>query len=236
VSPPRLDPAVTMPWVVEGTDRFLALVDGLDDDALRAPSGLPGWTRAHVVGHVARNAEALGRLVTWAVTGVETPMYASGEQRTADIEASAALPAGTLRDDVAATAARLATALAELPADRLGVRVRGATGRELPAAAIPWLRVREVWLHGLDLDAGASPSDLPAGMVDELLTDVTTTLPSKPGCPAARLVPTDRPREWHLTPQGQAPESTVTTSAANLATWLTGRHPLPNTPPLPPWL
>jgi maleylpyruvate isomerase len=222
--------------MVSGTERFLALVAGLGDDALGAPSLLPGWTRAHVVGHVARNADALGRLATWAVTGVETPMYASPEARAAEIEASAALPAGELRADVAATAARLVSALAELPEDRYGVRVRGASGRELAAAAVPWLRVREVWLHGLDLDAGASPAELPAGVVDELLDDVTRTLPAKPGCPAARLVATDRATGWHLTPPDRSPPTTVTATAAELATWLTGRHTLPGTPPLPTWL
>lgn len=240
---PRLDLAVTLPWVAAGTDRFLALVDdlvaGSGDAALRAPSLLPGWTRAHVVGHLARNADAVGRLATWAMTGVETPMYASGEQRAADIEATATLPARALRDDVAATAARLAEALAELaalPADRLGVRVRGSSGRELPAAAVPWLRVREVWVHALDLDLGASPAGLPAGVVDELLDDVTATLQAKPGCPAVRLLPADRDREWRLSPGGREPEATVTATAAELATWLTGRHTTPDAPQLPAWL
>ena len=236
MSPPRLNPTITTPWLVAGTERFLALVTGLDDAALREASRLPGWTRAHVVGHVARNAEALGRLVTWAVTGDETPMYASAERRAADIEASAALPARELRDDVVATAARLADALAGLPEDRLGVSVRGATGRELPAGAVPWLRVREVWLHGLDLDAGATPAELPAGVVDELLDDVTRTLPAKPGCPAVRLVATDWSAEWQLAPPGHTPDTTVKATAAQLATWLTGRHEIPGAPPLPPWL
>ena len=60
------------------TDRLLATVDGLDDAALRQPSRLPGWTRAHVLTHIARNADGLVNLVTWARTGEETPMYAGG--------------------------------------------------------------------------------------------------------------------------------------------------------------
>ena len=83
------DPRRTLPWVDTGTALFLETVAGLSDTDLAAPSGLPGWTRAHVAGHVARNADALGNLVTWARTGVETPAYASPEQRAADIETTA---------------------------------------------------------------------------------------------------------------------------------------------------
>ena len=55
------------------------------------PTALPGWTRKHLVAHLAGNAEALLRLLHWAGTGERTPMYTSPEQRNADIE-SLALP------------------------------------------------------------------------------------------------------------------------------------------------
>ena len=64
----------------EGTARLLAEVDRLTDEALRAASALPGWTRAHVVGHLVRNAEAPIRLTTGARTGVDGP-----DQRVAAI-------------------------------------------------------------------------------------------------------------------------------------------------------
>ena len=41
---------------------FLDQVATLDDDDFAGPSGLPDWSRAHVVAHVARNADALGNL------------------------------------------------------------------------------------------------------------------------------------------------------------------------------
>lgn len=73
----RQDKSVTLPWMGAGTEFLLRAVGALPDDALADPSRLPGWTRAHVVGHLARNADALTRLATWARTGVETPMYGS---------------------------------------------------------------------------------------------------------------------------------------------------------------
>jgi len=69
----RHDVAATVPWTREGTARLLAVVDELGDEDLRGPSTLPGWSRAHVIGHLARNAEALVRLATWAQGILSSP-------------------------------------------------------------------------------------------------------------------------------------------------------------------
>jgi maleylpyruvate isomerase len=217
-----------MEWVRDGTARMLAAAGRLGDGELREPSGLPGWTRAHVLGHLARNADALGRLADWARTGVETPMYRDREQRAAEIEAAAAQPAGALRRDVAATAVRLAEKLA-VPGPH---PVRTATGRTVPATEIPWMRVREVWLHTVDLRAGFAIAELPADLVDALLDDVTATLSARPGCPDLLLAPADRDRTWRLGP-GPAPSGERTGPAVRLLAWLTGREKGDD---LPAWL
>ena len=49
-------------WTRDGTTLLLAEAD-LDEAALGAPSALPGWTRRHLLAHVAANADALGNLV-----------------------------------------------------------------------------------------------------------------------------------------------------------------------------
>jgi maleylpyruvate isomerase len=226
--------ALTLPWMRAGTDLVLAVADRLTDDELRAPSALPGWTRAHVIGHLARNAEALGRLAAWARTGVPSPMYADREQRAAEIESSAALPPAVLRQELKSTASGLDDALAALDTSAWRAEVRSALGRTIPAAEIPWMRVREVWLHAVDLDAGAAVADLPAGVIDTLLDDVTAALSSRPACPSAYLVPTDRDRTWRL--GADADDTRLTAPAANLLAWATGRADDPTRPPLPPWL
>ena len=48
---------------------------------MAGPSLLPGWSRGHVLTHLARNADGAVNLLTWARTGVETPQYVSQEQR-----------------------------------------------------------------------------------------------------------------------------------------------------------
>jgi len=77
-------------WVQQGTKLLGGALGGLDEDAFAASSGLAGWTRKHLVAHVAANADAIGNLVRWAATGERTSMYSSPEQRNADIEAGAA--------------------------------------------------------------------------------------------------------------------------------------------------
>ncbi|MCO1659486.1 maleylpyruvate isomerase family mycothiol-dependent enzyme [Pseudonocardia sp. S2-4] len=224
-----------------GTEFLGHAVDALHDDALREPSTLPGWTRAHVVAHVARNAEALTRLATWARTGVETPMYPDRAARAAEIEASAQAPAETLRRELTSTARDLDAALAALDATTWQSTVRSALGRPLPATEVPWMRIREVWLHAVDLDAGAGLSDLPPEVVDALLDDASATLSTRDGCPSAVLAPDDREQRWQLGEPGGS--VTVSGPAAAVMGWLIGRTdgadltttggPLP-TPP--PWL
>ncbi|MGW0825945.1 maleylpyruvate isomerase family mycothiol-dependent enzyme [Streptomyces sp. NPDC002845] len=232
----RHDLTVTLPWMHEGTALLSGVADGLTDDDLRAPSALPGWTRAHVIGHVARNAEALVRLATWARTGVPTPMYANREQRAAEIESSAALPPDVLRGQLKSTAAELQDALAALDPTAWQAEVKSALGRTIPAAEIPWMRVREVWLHAVDLASGTTFTDLPAPLIDTLLDDVTATLSTRPECPAVRLTPTDRETTWHLGPPTTQASLRAEAPAAELLAWTTGRSSRPEPVRLPPWL
>ncbi|WBO61708.1 maleylpyruvate isomerase family mycothiol-dependent enzyme [Streptomyces camelliae] len=233
----RHDLTVTVPWMREGTAVLTRVADGLTDDDLSAASALPGWTRAHVIGHVARNAEALTRLATWARTGVPNPMYANRGQRAAEIESSATLPPEVLRSQLTSTAAELGDALAALDATTWQAEVRSALGRTVPAAQIPWMRVREVWLHAIDLASGTTFADLPAPLTDVLLDDVTATLSTRPVCPAVRLAPTDRDRTWDVGPTPAEPRAVIEAPASELLAWTTGRTPRPTAPvTLPTWL
>ncbi|RTL67217.1 MAG: maleylpyruvate isomerase family mycothiol-dependent enzyme [Pseudonocardiaceae bacterium] len=230
----RHDVAATLDWMRDGEARFAALVADLPDAALAEPCALDGWTRAHLVGHMARNAEALTRLATWARTGVETPMYSGPEQRNDDIETSAGYPPARLRADLTATTATLDGTLARLDDVDWKAQVRSAQGRDIPAAEVPWMRIREVWLHAVDLDVGASVGDIPADVVDLLIADVAGTLSVKEGCPSVVLAPSDRSRTSILGLSDDGP--TIDAPAAAIAGWLTGRSSLDGAPSLPRWL
>ena len=166
-------PARELAWARLGTAYFARKLNELTDAELDAPSLLPGWTRRHVVAHVGYNARALTRLVSWARTGVETPMYDSPEQRAAEIERGATLPGRALRSLFEHSEAHLDVEWRDLPGDRWDEQVRTAQGRLVPARETAWMRTREVWVHAVDLANGAASGDFPAELLDELLADVT---------------------------------------------------------------
>src|SRR5918996_916525 len=140
--------------VTAATQRLAGTAGQLDDETVRRPSLCPGWTRAHVLAHVARNADALTNLLTWATTGEETPMYESADARAAAIETGASRPLGELVADGRESSARFGAAIAAVPEEGWEFRVRagaGAAGHAIPARRVVWLRLREVEIHHVDL-------------------------------------------------------------------------------------
>ncbi len=101
-----------------GTAFFAQRLAELSDDELEADSLLDGWTRKHLVAHVGYNAAALCRLMDWAATGVETPMYPSAEHRDREIKDGATLSAAALRNLFDHTVARLDEKWRHLPESR----------------------------------------------------------------------------------------------------------------------
>ena len=209
-------------WMDDGGRRFDAEVRGLRDHELLESSALPGWSRAHVIAHVARNADALGNLLTWARTGIETPMYASAEQRDADIEEGATQSAEVLRFDLDDAERRFALAAESLPSTAWWAEVRTRVGRAIPAADVAWMRCREVWVHGVDLDTGASFEDFPDALVETFLAELADTYTGRPDCGAIELVATDTGGTWAIGPRS-AEETIVQGAAHVLLGWLLGR-------------
>src|SRR4051794_16326460 len=143
------------------TDLLLVTASRLDDDDVRAPSLLPGWSRGHVLSHVARNADGLSNVVRSAVTGQVTPMYESQARRDSDVEAGAGRSAFELESDLETSAEELLGLLAEVPEDRLGLEVPSGRGPTVRVSSVPWVRTREVLYHHVDLGAGFTFADAP---------------------------------------------------------------------------
>ena len=162
----------TQAWVTEGTALCSKAVADLDEAAYNAPSLLPGWTRKHVVAHLAANARALRNLMHWARTGEPTPMYDSPGQRLADIESGARLPARWLTAWFEESAQLLSYAMAELTEEQWRAEVLTAQGRTVAASEVPWMRSREVMVHAVDLGTGIQFADLPEEFLAELRHDI----------------------------------------------------------------
>ena len=171
------------------TTRMLATATALSDTQAREPSLLPGWSRGHVLTHIARNADGLGNLLRWARTGTETPMYASAESRNADIGAGAGRPAADLATDVRESAAAFAAEAAEVPNDAWAVQVRALNGPPLPAIGVLDRRLSEVEIHHVDLAAGYSPGDWPEDFIAEALPRVAESFAERQDTPHCLVRP-----------------------------------------------
>lgn len=205
------DPLVLSAELDRASARLLDMVRTLDDNALAGPSLCPGWTRGHVVTHLARNADACVNLLTWARTGVPTPGYASAAAREAGIQTGAGRPHDKQLADLISAVDRLHTMIDETPAEAWSAMVAFPSGTEVLAARIVWSRICEVELHHVDLDAGYGPADWPLAFSQRLLHDPATPR-------AATLVD---PSGTHLMTVEDAP--VVTGPVHLLAAWLSGR-------------
>jgi maleylpyruvate isomerase len=83
----------------DATALLLESVARLSDDDVRQPSLLPGWTRGHVLTHIARGGDALRDVLAGG------PGYPSREARAADIEAGAGRGIAEQVADIRASAA-----------------------------------------------------------------------------------------------------------------------------------
>jgi maleylpyruvate isomerase len=140
---------------------LLDVIVDLGDVAMRQPSSLPGWTRGHVLTHVARSGEGDALTVEGASRGEVLEKYPGGaEQRTRDIESGARRGLDALRADLIATQARLTEAWSGTEDDAWGRMTLTPMGPRTVAGTVP-ARRREILVHLVDLDVGVTPDDLP---------------------------------------------------------------------------
>jgi maleylpyruvate isomerase len=210
------------------TGRLAATASRLTDDQVRAPSLLPGWTRGHVLTHLARNADGLRNLLIWARTGVETPQYPSAQARNEAIEAGAARPAAEQAADIRDSSAAFDAAAGTLSAEDWHAMVSGIRGRPHPALRTLWRRLSEVEIHHVDLDAGYGPRDWPGDFVSRQLAGVADDFRDNPDCPAALLTDTGTGRKYSIgttTVSGGEEPASVTIAGPGylLLAWLIGR-------------
>lgn len=218
--------------VRDATERLLTAAAKLNNDSVAEPSRLPGWTRGHVLAHLARNADALVNVFEGR------RMYDSGEARDADIERDAPRPLDVQLTDVRESAARFQEAGAA-PADWTRT-VELRNGVTDSVSRVPFRRWTEVELHHVDLGIGYELEDLPAEFVEREITFLADRFAGHPEVPPTTI--TDGTRAWSTGSEAAEPGITVTGPAPELLGWLAGRRDgtaldvaggaLPSLPPL----
>lgn len=197
---------------LRATTRFLGVSIGINDDDWQQASRLPGWTRAHVATHVARNADALAAVVRGIAEGRTVAMY--GPDRTEAIERGSERNGLELQIDLDTSAMGLNRAF-----DMLDERWDTPVGNCLLPRELILVRLNEVVLHLVDLDQGYRMGDLPEAEAHWLLDFNVRRLAGRPGMPSVVLATTAGER-FEV---GQQPVATVRGNAVDLLGWLTGR-------------
>lgn len=209
----------SLAMIPEASERVLADVRGLAEADLRAPSGLPDWSRGHVVTHLARNADGLATLLVSARTGERRPMYASQEQRNIDIDAGAGRSAVELTADFAETQRAFAT-----EADRLtdwsATVFRTLDSPGFSVGRVPLLRLGELEIHHTDLAVGYGFDRWPTAWAAAYLPYSCGGLAERGGEPLTLAATDTGTRVTSDRPEARVVEGPVT----SLLAWVTGRH------------
>jgi maleylpyruvate isomerase len=230
--------AATPEWVAiaDSAGRLVATAQALTDDDLHEASALPGWTRAHILTHVAQAADSRTGLLRAAQAGRIGQQYPSEQARADAIDAGARRPAGIIRADLDRAIQECLTAIQEHPSELWDApAIWLGAGRRPVRGVLPSLR-QELEYHHVDLAAGYQPADWPADFVAIELSQVTVRMDRRADAPPMTLAGHGT---LHI---GTSPPVDVTGPPAAMLAWLSGRSDgsgldsasavLPTIPPL----
>ena len=227
--------------VAEATEKLLATIGALTDTAIHAPSGLPGWTRGHVLAHIEGNARGLARLVRQLGDGIERPMYVSRDVRNADVTLHATWSAAAHRGAVAQSAEEFELDVRAVPDERWVGTVTLGNGTVISVDRVLPQRLLEVCVHHSDLDVPTYTwLDWPERLAEFFLPVLTDDFRNRGGF-VVDWVQADDGERVSVTERG---ETGVRGDSLALLAWLLGRSDgaglvavgLDAVPPAPTWV
>ncbi|MGW2813667.1 maleylpyruvate isomerase family mycothiol-dependent enzyme [Streptomyces sp. NPDC001415] len=220
--------------------RLCATLAPLTDQQVREPSALTGWSRGHVVTHLARSADAYRWLLVLARTGTGPGPRADAAALDCALREGAMRSAAELVADLRTSLDRLFDEAASMPAERWTTLVAALAGWRHPAWFVLHRCWRELETHHTDLNLGHTAANWPAAYVTWALDSTVGALAAQHFA-VARIDAEDLGKSWTLSATGPS----VSGSGHAVLAWLAGRGassqlrselPLPTPPkwPLPP--
>lgn len=203
---------------MEATGHLLGDTIAISEQAWQEPSRLPGWTRAHVAAHLARNADALARSVDAVLGGRRGLMYDSREDRIRAIERGSERSPLELQIDLDTSAGRLNDKLNLITALPQQLMVEVHPGAVFSVWSLPVMRLNEVILHHIDLDCGFEVDDVASDIAGWLLA-----WNARHGRVIKSLPPVQLESTSGFTATFGEATTVVRGSDAQLLGWLTGR-------------
>ncbi len=198
-------------------DNVSAKLGGLSDADVLAPTDLPGWTRGHVLAHIAHVSNAVARQAEYALKGELVDFYDGGHGgRTQAIEMNAGHTADEHRAYIATAFTRALSVLGGLDDAQWMLPVSYRNGDVRGVGLAYW---RELVIHLADLNLGRGPETWSKEFCLYLIGFLNSRVPAE--------------LQLKLLPLGLAPltvgagETTVSVSGmlTDIAAWLAGRTP-----------
>ncbi|RZT19883.1 maleylpyruvate isomerase [Kribbella sp. VKM Ac-2569] len=210
-------------------DQLLAVTADLDDATARADSALPGWSRGHVITHIANFSEAMTRQVDQALQGRLVEVYDGGRPaRDAAIEAGADRPAAELRSHVSQAVTTLLASWDKVGPTDWPLPILHRNSNLSAGLQATW---RELTIHTTDLDLGITPTTWSDDFCLHLLDFLRARTPDN-----THLILKSPTHTWD---NGTGTDITLEGTFTDLTAWYAGR-PTPGpitgpTPDLLPW-
>jgi maleylpyruvate isomerase len=220
---------ITIDDVRHSSDQLIRVVNATADDVLQRPSLLPDWTVAHVLSHVALNAEAFVHVAAELRAGRPGYMYPGGfEGRAQAIEDGARRPASEIRAHLAAACNAFAEAWTESVPDEGFASFFGQP--LIPALDVISRRLREVEVHGIDCGLDRHTfRDWSDAYIEFDLADQWPTVPLRTD--EAVSVIDELGTSW----TANAATTATPADRRDLLAWTLDRAMVPGLPTLLPW-
>ncbi|WP_432940632.1 maleylpyruvate isomerase family mycothiol-dependent enzyme [Kribbella sp. CA-253562] len=216
------------PEVPAAVARLNDVLAGVDEATVREPSGLPGWSRAHVIAHLTNFSDAMTRQVDEAREGRLVEFYDGGmPARNAGIEAGSTRSAEELKQQVGRATAGLLAAW-----EKVDDWSRPVTHRNGTLADTVYTGWREITIHTADLGLDhATVDDWSQDFCLHLLDFLRPRVPE-----GTRLVLQAPGVRWE---HGEGDERVIEGKVTDLTAWMAGRQPrgplVGELPELSPW-
>ncbi|WP_311214286.1 MULTISPECIES: maleylpyruvate isomerase family mycothiol-dependent enzyme [unclassified Arthrobacter] len=193
------------------------LLAKLDDSSVAEPSELPGWTRGHVLAHLAGISKAMARQLEYARRGESVELYDGGmDGRNKAIALSAGHSLAQHKESVTTAVDAAMAAFDDLGPEGWQARIAYRDGTVLDGGLALW---RELTIHASDLGLGFGPETWSRPFCEHLIGFLAVRVPDMY---KFVLQPTGLPQR---TIGIGGTSIAITGMLTDIAAWLAGREP-----------
>ncbi|BCW58302.1 maleylpyruvate isomerase family mycothiol-dependent enzyme [Paenarthrobacter nicotinovorans] len=193
------------------------LLTKLDESSVAEPSELPGWTRGHVLAHVAGISKAMARQLEYARRGESIELYDGGmDGRNKAIELAAGHSLAQHTKSVTTAVEAVIAAFDSLAPEDWQARIAYRDGTVFDGGLALW---RELTIHASDLGLGFGPETWSRPFCEHLIGFLAARVPETY---KFVLQPTGLPQ---LSIGTGGTSIAITGMLTDIAAWLAGREP-----------